>query len=84
VHTGGSTRAGGRAEVERLAYAGHAPVLSEAQAAALSAELSGRVYLTAKAVCGFVAARFGLAYTPHAMARLLERDAFSFVRTRRF
>jgi transposase len=67
---------GGRAEVERLAYAGHAPVLSEAQAAALSAELSGRVYLTAKAVCGFVAARFGLAYTPHAMARLLGRLGF--------
>lgn len=65
--------AGGRAGVERLAYAGHAPVLSAAQAAELSAELSGRVYLTAKAVCGFVAARFGLAYTPHAMARLLGR-----------
>jgi transposase len=51
-------------------------VLGEAQAAALSAELSGRVYLTAKAVCGFVAARFGLTYTPHAMARLLGRLGF--------
>jgi transposase len=68
--------AGGRAGVERLAYAGHAPVLVPAQAAELSAELSGRVYLTAKAVCGFVAARFGLAYTPHAMARLLGRLGF--------
>jgi hypothetical protein len=29
--------------VERLAYAGHAPMLSEAQVAELSAELSGRV-----------------------------------------
>ena len=65
--------AGGRGGVERLAYVGHAPVLGAAQAAELSAELSGRVYLTAKAVCGFVAARFGLAYTPHAMARLLGR-----------
>jgi transposase len=64
---------GGRAGVERLAYAGHAPLLSQGQAAELSAELSGRVYLTAKAVCGFVAARFDLAYTPHAMARLLGR-----------
>jgi transposase len=66
-------RAGGRAGVERLAYVGHAPVLSAAQAAELSAELSGRIYLTAKAVCRFVAARFGLTYTPHAMARLLGR-----------
>jgi hypothetical protein len=62
--------------VERLAYAGHAPVLGEAQVAELSAELSGRVSLTAKAVCGFVAARFGLSYTPHAMARLLGRIGF--------
>jgi transposase len=68
--------AGGRAGVERLAYVGHAPVLSAAQAAELSTELSGRVYLTAKAVCGFVAARFGLTYTPHAMARLLGRLGF--------
>lgn len=68
--------AGGRAGVERLAYAGHAPVLSEAQATELSAELSGRLYLTAKAVCGFVSKRFGVAYTPHAMARLLGRIGF--------
>lgn len=68
--------AGGRAGVERLAYAGHAPVLDASQAAELSAELSGRVYLTAKSVCGFVAARFGLTYTPHAMARLLGRIGY--------
>ncbi len=68
--------AAGRAGVERLAYVGHAAVLSEAQVTELSAELSGRVYLTAKAVCGFVAARFGLAYTPHAMARLLGRIGY--------
>ncbi len=67
---------GGRAGVERLAYVGHAPVLSQAQVAELSAELLGRIYLTAKAVCGFVAARFSLAYTPHAMARLLGRIGF--------
>jgi transposase len=77
AETGRSRRrlyaAGGRAGVERLAYAGHAAVLGEAEVAALSAELSGRVYLTAKAVCGFVAGRFGLTYTPHAMARLLGR-----------
>jgi transposase len=68
--------AGGRPGVERLAYVGHAPVLSATQVAELSAELSGRVYLTAKAACGFVAGRFGLSYTPHAMARLLGRIGF--------
>lgn len=68
--------ANGRAGVERLAYVGHGPVLSEAQTAELSAELSGHIYLTAKAVCGFVAARFGVAYTPHAMARLLGRIGY--------
>lgn len=67
---------GGRAGVERLAYVGHAPVLSVPQVAELSAELSGRVCLTAKVVCGLVAARFGLAYTPHALARLLGRSGF--------
>ena len=35
-----------------------------------------RVYLTAKAVCDLVLARFGLGYTPHAMARLLGRLGF--------
>jgi transposase len=65
--------AGGRAGVEWLAYAGHAPILAEAQMAELSAELSGRLYPTAKAVCGLVAERFGLAYSPHAMACLLGR-----------
>ncbi|WP_424138237.1 IS630 family transposase [Roseomonas chloroacetimidivorans] len=68
--------ADGRAGVERLAYAGHAPLLTEAQNAALVAELSARLYMTAKAVCGFVADRFGVAYTPHAMAKLLGRMGF--------
>lgn len=72
--------AAGRAGVERLAYVGHAPVLGAAQAVELSVELSGRVYLTAKAVCGFVAARFGLHYTPHAMARLLGRLGYAWKR----
>jgi len=67
---------GGRAGVERLAYAGHAPVLTEAQGAALAAELSAKLYMTAKEVCGFVAARFELTYTPHAMAKLLGRMDF--------
>ncbi|CAH2605693.1 transposase (plasmid) [Rhodovastum atsumiense] len=66
----------GRTGIERLAYEGHAPTLTEAQMAELATELSARLYLTAKAVCGFVAARFGVTYTPHAMAKLLVRMGF--------
>ena len=73
----------GRAGVERLAYVGHAPVLTTEQSAALGAELSGRLYLTAKAVCGFVAKRFDLTYTAHAMARLLGRLGFVWKRPKR-
>lgn len=73
-------KAGGRAGVERLAHSGHVPVLNVAQAAELPAEFSGRVDLTAKAVGGFVAARFVLACTPHAMARLLARLGFAWKR----
>lgn len=68
--------ADGRQGIERLAYAGHAPVLTEAQNAELAAELSARLYMTAKAVCGFMADRFEVAYTPHAMAKLLGRMGF--------
>ena len=63
----------GRAGIEQRGYVGHAPVLSAAQAAELSAELDARIHLTAKSVCEVVTARFGLVYTPHAMARLLGR-----------
>jgi transposase len=63
----------GRAGIEQLTYVGHAAVLAAAQAAELSVELDARIHLTAKSVCEFVAARFGLVYTPHAMARLLGR-----------
>jgi transposase len=66
----------GRAGIERLAYTGHAPVLTAEQSADLAAELSARVYLSAKAVCSFVAERFGLFYTPNAMAKLLGRMGF--------
>ena len=69
-------QADGRKGIEHLAYAGHAPVLTEAQDTALKAELSARLYMTAKAVCGFAAERFGVTYTPHAMARLLGRMGF--------
>ena len=38
----------------RLAYAGHVPVLNQAEATQVSAELSGRVDLPVKAVHGRV------------------------------
>lgn len=75
--------ADGHAGVERLAYSGHAPVLTEEQSAILTAELAGRIYLTAKIVCGFVARRFDLTYTPHAMAKLLGRLGFVWKRPKR-
>ena len=43
---------------------------------ALGAELDARLYLTAKAVAEFVRRTFGVAYTPHAMAKLLHRLGF--------
>lgn len=66
----------GRGRIERLAYTGHAPVLTAEQSAELAAELSARVNLSAKAVCGLVAERFDLFYTPNAMAKLLGRMGF--------
>jgi transposase len=63
----------GRAGIERLAYSGQAPVLSPEQATALADELTATLYLSAKAVAGFVQGRFGLSCTPQAMAKLLGR-----------
>ena len=65
--------AAGREGIERLDCAGHAPVLTKAQAQALGDELQARFLRTAKQACGFVAERFSLACTPNAMAKLLGR-----------
>jgi len=65
--------ADGRCGIELLHYAGHAPVLTVDQTKRLAAEIADRVYLSAKEICGFVGERFGVAYTPHAMAKLLGR-----------
>lgn len=69
--------------IERLDYAGHAPVLDEAQVQVLGAELQARFFGTAKEVCGFVAERFSLRYTAGAMARLLGRLGHVWKRPRR-
>ena len=42
----------------------------------MGAELDGRLYMTAKAVCAFVAQSFDVTYTLHAMAKLLKRLGF--------
>lgn len=75
--------ADGRAGIERLNYVGHAPVLTSDQAKALASELGGRIYLSAKQVCGFAAEQLGLVYTPHAMAKLLGRLGFVWKRPKR-
>jgi transposase len=59
--------------LQTLSYAGAEPALSAEQREALDAELAARLYLTAKAVCAFARQRFGVSYTPHAMAKLLGR-----------
>jgi transposase len=69
-------QASGVAGLERLGYEGAASDLSEAQLAALGQELDTHLYMTAKAVCAFVQCRFGVEYTPHAMAKLLKRQGF--------
>jgi len=66
----------GVAGVLRLHYEGSEPALGPDQLVALGAELDARLYLTAKAVAEFVRQRFGVTYTPHAMAKLLNRLGF--------
>ena len=66
----------GVAGVLRLQYEGSEAALSPEQLSVLAAELDARLYLTAKEVAEFVRRRFGVEYTPHAMAKLLNRIAF--------
>ena len=66
----------GVAGVLELKYEGSEPALDEDQLAELGKELDRRLYLTAKEVADFVRRRFGVEYTPHAMAKLLNRIGF--------
>lgn len=66
----------GVAGVLQLQYEGGDPALSADQLAALGAELDARLYMTAKAIAAFVRRTFGVTYTPHAMAKLLNRLGF--------
>src|SRR5258708_2531456 len=69
-------KASGVTGVERLKYEGAEPALSPEQLEALGAELDTHLYVAAKAVCAFVARTFAVAYTPHAMAKVLKRSGF--------
>lgn len=60
----------------QVRYEGSEPALGPDQLAALGAELDARLYTTAKAVADFVRRTFGVEYTPHAMAKLLNRIGF--------
>lgn len=66
----------GVAGLERLNYQGSEPTLSVPQREALKAELEAHLYMTAKAVCGFVQRRFAVTYTANAMTKLLKRLGF--------
>jgi len=66
----------GVAGVLELKYEGSEPALDEEQLAELGKELDRRLYLTAKEVADFVRRRFCMEYTPHAMAKLLNRIWF--------
>ena len=67
---------GGVAGIERLSDAGREAELGAEQCAALTAELSQRLYMTAKEVCRFVRSRFAVRYTPNGMTKLLKRLGF--------
>jgi transposase len=69
--------------LERLAYVGAEADLTTEQQAILSAELEARLYMTSKEVCAFVAARFGVEYTPNAMSKLLKRLGFVYKKPKR-
>ncbi len=75
--------ASGISGLERLAYVGAECDLTDEQRARLAAELESRVYMTAKEVCAFVAAEFGVEYTPHAMSKLLGRLGFVYKKPKR-
>jgi transposase len=66
----------GRTGIERLDYGGRASRLTHEQEQAMCAYVDACVPLAAKEVCAFAWRSFGIAYTPHAMAKLLQRLGF--------
>ncbi|CAK0764002.1 transposase [Azospirillaceae bacterium] len=68
----------GRAGIESLGYGGGARGLTPEQEQELEAELDKHLYLTAKDISVWVATRFEVSYTPHAMAKCLVRLGFCY------
>lgn len=66
----------GRAGVEVLTYRGGVSRLDAAQMQEVCAFIDATVPQTAREVCAFITARFGLSYTPHALAKLLKRHGY--------
>jgi transposase len=66
-------QSGGTSGIGQLRHRGGEPALRPEQLRALTVELDTRLYRTAKAVCRFVSNAFEVAYTAHAMAKLLKR-----------
>jgi transposase len=69
-------RSDGRDGVERLAYVGSSPHLTEPQLQALKSELKATLYMNAKAVAAWIRKEFSVEYTPNATAKLLKRLGF--------
>lgn len=66
----------GRSGLERLFYGGAASPLRRDQMSALCAWVDATVPQTAREACAFVQGRFGVDYTPNALAKLLKRLGF--------
>ncbi len=69
-------QARGRAGVKTLAYQGGTSPLLAGQMRELTAWVDAAVPQTAREACAFVETRFGIGYTPHALAKLLKRLGF--------
>jgi transposase len=66
----------GRDGIERLEYAGCQPLLSPEELSVLKAHVSQKIYLSAKAVAGWVQEQFAVEYTANAMTKVLKRLGF--------
>ncbi len=63
-------------------YIGGACKLTEEQSGILKAELSRKIYLSAKDVCKFIEKEFGVQYTPEGLVHLLHRLGFVYKKTK--
>lgn len=71
-----SFRNDGMPDIKIFRYKGKQPNLDETQLDELKLHLSNNIHLTAESVCGYVAEKYGICYTPKGMAKLLKRLGF--------